>query len=401
MSVIADIAVPRSLLADPDRFGGVPRGDCLVGDLVLQDGRAAGLVARGGDGPVRLVLPRLTECHVHLDKCHTVHRLPSVGGDLRAAIEAQSADKRNWTADDIAARAGRGIDELAAAGCGLVRSHVDWREGAEPPLAWRVLDALRADAPLNLQLSALLSPGDIAEGPLDAIARQVARSGGALGCFVFDQDGLDTALRLLFAAADRHGLPLDFHVDEGLEPGLDGLSRIARIALETGFDGPILCGHTCSLMNLEGDTLARRLDAVARAGICVATLPTTNLYLQDRDGGTPDRRGLTRVRELRAAGIPTLVGTDNVRDAFCPVGRHAPLAALSLAVLAAHLDPPLGDHLPMIATDAARALGAAPVFVDRAAARDLLVADVPTVPDLLAGGAGVRPLDTLTTGDPA
>jgi cytosine deaminase len=54
-------------------------------------------------------------------------------------------------------------------------------------------------------------------------------------------------LRNVFALADRYGLALDFHVDEGLDPALDGLELIADIAAEMRFEGPVLCGHACSL----------------------------------------------------------------------------------------------------------------------------------------------------------
>ena len=62
-------------------------------------------------------------------------------------------------------------------------------------------------------------------------------------------------MRAIFKAAEAHGLALDFHVDEGLADGLDGLGMIADLVIETGFEGPVLCGHCCSLMNVEGDAL--------------------------------------------------------------------------------------------------------------------------------------------------
>ena len=119
-------------------------------------------------------------------------------------------------------------------------------------------------------------------------------------------------------------------------------------------------------------------------------MPTTNLYLQGRVDGTPDRRGITRLRELHAGGVPIVVASDNVADAFCPTGAHDPMAALNLAVLAAHLDPPLDRWLASITTDAARALGARPVHVDTSSLDALSVYDVATLADVIAGRA--RPI---------
>lgn len=400
-SRIPGVLVPRSLLADPDRFGGRSTGDCLSGDLLIMDGQAVALEAPEAPA-TRMVLPRLTEPHVHLDKCHSIDRMQGVGGDLHAAIMAQRADKATWTEDNIRLRATRGLAELIAAGCGAVRSHVDWGEGEEPdqpPMAWHVLGALAEESQAVLQRVALTGADRMADPDYARrCARRVAHDGAVLGTFVFDQPDRAAGIANCFREADRLGMALDFHVDEGLEPGLDGLEMIADAALETGFEGPVLCGHACSLANQSENDLARITDKLARAGIAVAALPQTNLYLQGRRAGTPDRRGITRVRELQAAGVCVVMGADNVRDAFCPIGRHDPIGVLSLGVLAAHLDPPFGDHLPMITTNARRALGLAPQTVDGAAIGDLLLFDASSTSDLLSGTARPRPLaETIGT----
>ncbi|MEM6305918.1 MAG: amidohydrolase family protein [Pseudomonadota bacterium] len=400
---IADVLVPRALVSDPAAFGGAVQGDCLRGDLILKAGQVAGLQAATGKGSARLVLPKLVEPHVHLDKCHTIDRLADVGGDLHAAIAEQWRDKQSWTAEDLRSRATRGLKELEAACCGTVRSHVDWSHGQDAmqvPVSWSVLLECGQDSALDLQLSPLVGVEDfIQPGVAHFIADQTAQAGAALGCFVNNQGRRAEGIRQAFIAAAEAGVPLDFHVDEGLEPGLDGLDLIADTAQELGFEHPILCGHACSLMNLHGDALHRLAEKCARVPITVCALPTTNLYLQGRSDGTPDRRGITRIKELQRAGVPVIIGTDNVRDAFCPIGRHDPLASLALAALTAHLDPPTGDHLPMITTDAARALGRAPVFVDQAQARDLLISDAQSTSDLLAGSSPLTPLSTSIQGD--
>ncbi|MEX0302048.1 MAG: amidohydrolase family protein, partial [Leisingera sp.] len=346
-SVLRNVKVPLSLLARPDSFGGRRDQDCLFGDLVFRGGKAVGMTSgTAPEASVRMVLPRLTECHVHLDKCHTISRMEGVGGDLRAAIEAQAADRRHWTAEDIRTRATRGLDELIGAGCGTIRSHVDWGDAASrlaPSASWPVLSELARDysSRVAVQLAPLTGADDLADREAaHAIARQIAAAGGVLGVFVLDQPGRREGIRNAFDAAEKYGLALDFHVDEGLAPELGGLEIIAEEAVEIGFQGPVLCGHACSLMNLKAEALKPLVEKLARAGISVACLPSSNLYLQGRTGGTPDRRGLTRVRELLGAGVRVLAGTDNVRDAFCPLGRHDPLHSLALTALAAHLDPP-------------------------------------------------------------
>lgn len=393
------IKVPRSLVADEERFGGRVDRDCLVGKPVVRDGTLAGLIpAENKDTVAGIVTMRLIEAHCHLDKCHTADRLDTHDGTLPGAIAAQAADKINWTAQDIRERASRGLQELVDAGCGFVRTHIDCQlDPTDPermPLAWDVIGELAQDwrDRIVLQRAALLPLEAFADTTLsDRVARRIASDGGVLGAFVYDQPGRhDLIPRMVRAAADA-GTGLDFHVDEGLSPTLDGLDVIAASVIELGFDGPVLCGHACSLMNLSGKALARRIDHIATAGLAIVTLPTSNLYLQSRGDGTPDRRGLTRVKELLSAGVPVAIGSDNVRDAFTPVGRHDPLAALSLGVLAAHLDPPLGQWLPCVTMHARYGIDRTQPFIEETPIGDLLLWDAQST-DRLLSGARPRPL---------
>lgn len=403
--VLENVRVPISMIREPGKFGGSSDKDCLIGDLVIRNTQVVGLRAlKSSKRPAKIVIPRLTECHVHLDKCHTVSRMEAIGGDLLAAIEAQRADKRRWDEQDIRHRAARGLEELIASGCGTVRSHVDWNGGSElmePPIAWQVLNELSSDYrdEIVLQISPLIGVDDLVEpGRAERIAELIAAKSNVMGVFVLNQPDRELGIRAAFAAADKYDLNLDFHVDEGLNPGLDGIELIAEIALDTGFEGYVLCGHACSLMNLEGDALKACIEKIAQSGIHIASLPTTNLYLQGRNDGTPDRRGVTRLSELMEAGVYVSVGTDNVCDAFCPVGRHDPRQSLMLAVLAAHLDPPLGTYLPMITTNAQKALGLEPVFVDTAGMDNLLMVDASSTAELLAHVQEPQPLVSKVAG---
>lgn len=407
-AVLPNTLVPVSLVQHTGRFNGVPEQDCLRGDLVFCNGTVAGMKPPSQSAaPRRMILPRLTECHVHLDKCHTIHRMEGVGGDLMSAITAQAEDRKTWTSEDIRARARSGLEELAEAGCGNVRTHVDWGgdgDAGAVSVAWQVLDELAQETrgAIRLQIAPLIGVDELQEqGFADTIARRIAQSGGVLGGFVLNQPNRRSGIAAAVRAADKHGLALDFHVDEGLEAGLDGLEVIADVIIETGYQGPVLCGHACSLMNRDKDSLKKLAEKLVCSGITVGSLPTTNLYLQGRTAGTPDRRGITRITELRAMGVPVVVGTDNVRDAFCPLGRHDPRQSLAQAAIAAHLDPPFGSYLPMITTEAEKALGLAPTFIDGAAHDDLIVFNTGTTAGLLAGVRPPMAVSAVLQGEPA
>lgn len=393
--LIRNLAAPRSLLANPDRFGGVQDGEMQRGDLLIHGDKVIGFtrstptVSRVVNGGGRILLPPLIEPHLHLDKAFTLPRLGAVGGDLMAAIAAQEADKARWTDDDLHTRANRALGELHAAGVAHARTHVDWGAGDDPyamPRAWHVLAEVAQDwaGRVSLNLSCLPEIDAFADAATAArIAADVARVGGTLGTWCLNHPQRKAGFVAVFDLAAKHGLALDFHVDEGQDQGLDGLALITAQALRCGFQGPILCGHAVSLMNQNGPDLDRLLDDMARAGISLCALPTTNLYLQSRGFGTPDRRGITRLAEAAERGITTCLGTDNVQDAFYPLGRHDPLLTLATAVPALHLDPPLAQHLTLITTNAARALGAPEPWIDHLPASALSIAQASDMASLL------------------
>ena len=389
MTVLRDILIPCSMLRDPSRFGGLVEGDCLRGDLEIETDRAVRLLPAEPTTKPRMVIPALTEAHCHLDKCHSGPRLQNVGGDLAKAIQAQMDDKKNWSDADLQHRMRRGLTDLGHAGCSALRSHIDWADTAAPPRAWHVLSELAADAPDTVvQLAALTGIDQFTDREfcIEVARRVAATPGGVLGSFILHHKNPEAGLRNIFEAATHFGLALDFHVDEGLGE-LNGVEKVCDAAFACQFEGPVLCGHAVGLIEKSPADLARITDKILAAGISICALPTTNLYLQGRRDGSPDRRGLTPLRELHQAGVPIVVASDNVDDAFCPVGQHDPRAALHLAVVAAHLDPPLAQWLPSVTTHASKALGIDPVFVDGAHVSDLRLCEVATTADLVAGRA--------------
>ncbi len=92
----------------------------------------------------------------------------------------------------------------------------------------------------------------------------------------------DDAMTTLFALARERGLDVDLHVDETSDPARAHLIRVAQLASRSGFAGRILCGH-CSALALQTDEIIEAtLEACKDAGVDIVSLPTVNMYLQDR-----------------------------------------------------------------------------------------------------------------------
>ena len=349
---LAQARLPTWLLpADWPQVKGLP----VLADIGLQSGRVASIAPHSAstlktEGVVDLhgapVLPGLVDAHTHLDKTFTLPRIGKVKPGLLAAIDAIALDRDKWTATDIFERANQGLQWAYEAGVTHLRTHCDWKDSATAaPLAWSVLCELEQQWRGRITLERVNITPLTMYAHLDdamALAKLVAASGpgGKLGGFVHSTNWDTQALRHLLQAGQHLGLGVDLHVDEELNPAAQGLATTAELMKELGFEGRVVCGHTCALAAQTTAQALATLDAVAQLPITMITLPMANLLLQDAvTGVTPKQRGVTLTQEARARGIPLLIASDNVQDPFCAVGSYDPLEAFSAGVLAAQLSP--------------------------------------------------------------
>ena len=65
---------------------------------------------------------------------------------------------------------------------------------------------------------------------------------------------------------------------------------------------------------------SKLIPLIAEAGLHIVPNPLINITLQGRSDTYPRRRGLTRVAELRAAGVNVAFGQDCTMDPWYPLG---------------------------------------------------------------------------------
>ncbi|WP_211596172.1 cytosine deaminase [Paracoccus aestuariivivens] len=352
--------VPQSLLADAAPEGAVIEADGSARvDLLLQGDRVAEIRAAGAEFSApsidlqgRQVWPMLVDAHTHLDKGHVAGRAPDSGGTHSGARDATTRDRiAHWRRDDLLTRMEFGLSCAEAHGVAAIRTHLDSHEGqgeeswaafAETRVAW--------SGRIDLQAVALV-PVDSYRGDYGArLADIVAAHGGLMGGVTRASGGthgdglddLDQLLDRLFILASERDLDIDLHVDEAAQAG--ALPHVARATIRHGYQGRVTCGHCCSLALLPEPELDATVKLIAEAGLRLITLPTVNMYLQDREAGrTPRWRGVMPVHELRAAGVPVAVAGDNCRDPFHAYGDHDMLDTWRQSVRILHLDHPIAD----------------------------------------------------------
>ena len=199
-------------------------------------------------------------------------------------------------------------------------------------------------------------------------------------------------LDLLFEFAEQSGLPLDMHVDEHLDTGRLLLDAVIERTRAHGMQGRVTAGHCCALSAAAPDAAKRIITGLADAGISVITLPAANLFLQGRDAEQLAPRGITRVRELLAAGVRVAAASDNIQDPFVPIGSGDLLEIARWTLTAGHLGlADLRTAFELVSTGPAGVLGLGKDWGIHAGAHaDLLITDCDDVDDLVATGAMSR-----------
>jgi cytosine deaminase len=341
MQTLRNASVPSAMLGRSG--GGIERVD-----ITIADGKVASIAPHAA-GPGRdldggLVLPAFADIHTHIDKGQIWSRKSNPDGSFMGALTAVSDDRSaRWTAEDV----GRRMDFLLrcayAHGSAAVRTHLD-SVPAQAETSWAVFDQMRErwKDRVELQAVALMGPGELVDRPtVQQIGKIAQRVGGVLGGAMASDPKSAEAMLNVVEVAGELGLDIDMHCDETLDPGTAVLLHLAEAVLRTGYKGKVVAGHCCALSVQDDATAGRTIEKTAEAGIAIVSLPMCNMYLQDRaPGRTPRMRGVAPLAELRAAGIPVAVASDNVRDPFYAYGDMDGLEVLREAGRVLHFDHP-------------------------------------------------------------
>ncbi len=347
------------------REGQLPDG--TVADLGCRDGRLVEIGTLAGQGAARViacggrvVTPGLVESHIHLDKALLSARAPSVEGTLAEALRVTAEAKRRFTVEDIRTRARAVLDMAVRQGTTAMRGHVE----VDPIVGLKGLEAIlplkQEYAPaLDLQLCAFAQEGILqAPGTEPLLVEALKRGADLVGGCPYNDSDPHAQIDILFRLAKAFDVDLDFHADFFDEPEHLHVRYIAEQTVQHGWQGRVAVGHVTELAALPPDELGPIAVALREAGIGVIMLPATDLYLMGRKDARNIRRGLAPVKRLLAGGVLVAAATNNVRNAFTPVGTASlPLMGYLLAV-GAHMGTAqdLSHALAMLTEHPARLL---------------------------------------------
>lgn len=357
-------------------------------DIGCRDGRIVDIrprldarAHREIDAAGRLVSPPFVDAHFHMDAALSLHGQPrrNASGTLLEGIALWGDLKGGQTAAHFKQRALKLLSWSIARGTLAIRTHVDI---GDPALtAVRVLLEVREEIKpyVDLQLVAFPQDGYLRDPQAAGRMRRALDLGvdvvGGIPHFERTQAQGAEAVRLLCELAAARGLPVDMHCDESDDPLSRHIETLAAETTRLGLHGRVTGSHLTSMHSMDNYYVSKLLPLMAEAGMHAVCNPLVNLVLQGRHDTYPKRRGLTRVKEMLAAGVNVCLGHDDVLDPWYPLGTHDMLEVVHMGIHALHMSGVAEMHALFAAVTSrpARALGLAAYGLEPGNHADMVV----------------------------
>jgi cytosine deaminase len=318
--------------------------DLVIRNATLADGRRAIDIAIDGTriaavGPQLALAPGVPEidvagdlvtapfvdAHFHMDATLS-YGLPRVNasGTLLEGIALWGELKPQLAQEALIERALQYCDWAVARGLLAIRTHVDICDDRLLAVE-ALLDVRRRVAPyIDLQLVAFPQDGLLRSPTAFANLKRAIGMGvdvvGGIPHFERTMAQGAESVRLLCEYAAAQGLMVDMHCDESDDPLSRHIETLAAETLRLGLQGRVTGSHLTSMHSMDNYYVSKLLPLMAESGVAAIANPLINITLQGRHDTYPKRRGMTRVPELLAAGVPVAFGHDCVMDPWYGLG---------------------------------------------------------------------------------
>lgn len=340
-------------------------------DIRVLDGKfsqiAPGLTPQPGeevyDGAGCLALPPFIESHVHLDTCLTAGEpVWNQSGTLFEGIQCWSLRKETLTKQDVRDRVYRAVRMQAQNGVQFVRTHVDV---TDPKLtAMEAMLELREELRdiIDIQVVAFPQEG-IDSFPngrqlMEDAVRMGADAVGAIPHFEFTREYAVESVNFAVGLAEKYDRLVDVHCDEIDDEQSRGLEVLAARAYESGLKDRVTASHTTAMHSYNNAYVTKLMRLLQMSQINFVSNPLVNTHLQGRMDTYPKRRGITRVKELLAAGCNVSFGHDDIFDPWYPLGtgnmRDVVFMGLHVCQMMGYQE--IMDSYKLVSTNAAKTL---------------------------------------------
>ena len=318
-----DLIVKNASLANGDSGVDIGcKGDTITAiekDLAAEAGQII-------DACGNLVSPPFVDPHFHMDATLSLGTpRMNVSGTLLEGISLWGELKPIQSVEQIFERAMRYCDLAISMGLGAIRSHVDICDDTLKGVEALLEVQKQVSTHLDLQLVAFPQDGVFRDPTALTNLNRALDMGvsivGGIPHFERTMDEGANSVRALCEIAAKRGLMVDMHCDESDDPHSRHIETLAFETKRLGLQGRVAGSHLTSMHSMDNYYVSKLIPLIAESGVHAIPNPLINIMLQGRHDSYPKRRGQTRVRELRDAGITVGFGSDCVMDPWYSLGK--------------------------------------------------------------------------------
>ncbi|CAM4258803.1 cytosine deaminase [Jeotgalicoccus halotolerans] len=289
-----------------------------------------------------LVLPPFIEPHIHLDTTLTAGEPEwNLSGTLFEGIQRWSERKESLTLEDVKNRSKKAIKWQIAQGIQHIRTHVDV---TDPELtALKAMIEVKEELAefVNIQLVAFPQEGILSYPNGKELLEEAVKLGadvvGGIPHFEFTREYGVESMKIAFDLAEKYDKLVDIHCDEIDDEQSRFVEVVANEAYQRGYGEKTTASHTTAMGSYNDAYTAKLFRLLKMSNINFVSNPLINIILQGRFDTYPKRRGLTRVKEIQAAGMNICFGHDDIFDPWYPLGTGNMLQVLHMGIHAAQL----------------------------------------------------------------
>jgi len=323
--------------------------DVIITDGEISDIRSAGETDTARFEPEKqfdadgsLVTPTFSEPHTHLDTAMTVEKARiNDSGTVEEGWDVWASVREELTKDGVKQRARKNLEWFLSNGVTRVRTHVDvtashW-EAVEGLLELRAeFDPINVDI-IAFPIDSVVNDSDTLDEVEQALDMGVDIVGGLPHKERTRERGVEH-VRKLVALADEHDARMDFHIDETDDPQCRFTEVLVDETRRRGIGSRATASHATALHSYPNTYASKLIYELSQSDVSVVTNPLANAIVQGRYDDYPKRRGITRIKELREAGVTVGIGQDSLLDSTYQYGDGDPLTAAHMLVHFAHMN---------------------------------------------------------------
>ena len=281
------------------------------------------------DAKGMMAAPTFVNTHMHFDKSYTaLSGRESNVETLEDSIRIMHNLKRNYTVQDVKARAARAIKECVMFGTTKLRTNVDIDNIAGLVGLQGVLAAKEECKDIcDLQVIAFPQEGVFCNEGTEKLMWEAMEMGADVVGGMPAAEWLDEHARmhvdLVFEIAEKYDAMIDMHIDQSKDMFDRSLEYTAFKTMEKGWGAKVTGGHCTSIAYQNQSHAMKVMELIKKSGMNICT-NTQVLAIMGIDA-EPRTRGVTRIREMVNMGINVATAQDTICDGFHLYGTGDPL----------------------------------------------------------------------------